>query len=148
MEYLRLTLYSSRNDTDLVLAPQLRGRFRKTKNKGSVARETNSEGCSVTIKAVIAMMEHETNTFSPVPTPIERFGGNPLPSGEDLIQRYKGTGTGLGGFLDVAVEEGMEIVAPVAGNASPSGYVEKAAYETMSDAICEAVAQGVRCLLS
>lgn len=96
----------------------------------------------MTLRAVIAMMEHETNTFSPVPTPIERFGGNPLPSGQALIDGYKGTGTGLGAFLDVALEEGMEIVAPVAGNAAPSGYVSKSAYETMSDAICDAVAQG------
>lgn len=93
----------------------------------------------MTIKAVIAMMEHETNTFSPVPTPLERFGPS---SGEEMVRRFKGTGTGLGAFLDVATEEGMEIVAPVAGNAAPSGYVEKAAYEAMSDAICEAVAEG------
>lgn len=96
----------------------------------------------MTLRAVIAMMEHETNTFSPVPTPLERFGGNPLPSGQALIDGYKGTGTGLGAFLDVALEEGMEIVAPVAGNAAPSGYVSKSAYETMSDAICDAVAEG------
>ena len=26
------------------------------------------------MRLLIAMMEHETNTFSPVPTPLERFG--------------------------------------------------------------------------
>ena len=32
------------------------------------------------MRVVIAMMKHETNTFSPVPTPIERFArGYPLP---------------------------------------------------------------------
>ncbi|MEM2961130.1 MAG: M81 family metallopeptidase, partial [Candidatus Bathyarchaeia archaeon] len=26
------------------------------------------------MRFIIAMMKHETNTFSPVPTPLERFG--------------------------------------------------------------------------
>lgn len=95
----------------------------------------------MTFKAVIAMMEHETNTFSPVPTPLSRFG-SPEPARGEAVMRFKGTGTGLGAFLDVAVEEGMEIVTPIAANASPSGYVEASAYAQMCDAICEAVAAG------
>lgn len=93
------------------------------------------------LRAVIAMMEHETNTFSPVPTPLSRFG-HPQPARGEDVMRFKGTGTGLGAFLDVAVEEGMEIVTPIAANASPSGYVEASAYAAMCDAICEAVAEG------
>ncbi|HWZ68601.1 MAG TPA: M81 family metallopeptidase [Stellaceae bacterium] len=27
------------------------------------------------MRLLIAMMKHETNTFSPVPTPLARFGG-------------------------------------------------------------------------
>ena len=39
------------------------------------------------MRVVIAMMKHETNTFSPVPTPIERFArGYPLPPrGEEAL---------------------------------------------------------------
>lgn len=93
----------------------------------------------MTVRAVIAMMEHETNTFSPVPTPLQRFGPK---YGDDVVTTYKGKGLGLGAFLDVAVEEGMEIVTPIAANAAPSGYVHKSAYEEMCDAICDAVAKG------
>ena len=69
------------------------------------------------------MMEHETNTFSPVPTPYERFGrgGFGVPTGPEVVERFAGTGTGIGAFLDVAAEHGMEIVSPVAANAAPSG---------------------------
>jgi microcystin degradation protein MlrC len=91
------------------------------------------------IRAVIAMMEHETNTFSPVPTPLERFGPK---YGDDAIKIYKGTGLGFGAFLDVAIEEGMEIEVPIAANAAPSGYVQTLAYESMCDAICDAVSRG------
>ncbi len=90
------------------------------------------------------MMEHETNTFSPVPTPLERFGrgGFGVPTGGEVYERFRGTGTGLGGLLDAADEAGYEIVTAVAGNAAPSGPVEVGAYAFMSDAICDAVAEG------
>jgi len=93
----------------------------------------------MTLRAVVAMMEHETNTFSPVPTPLDRF--NPV-TGPDVMKRFKGTGLGLGAFLDIAVEAGMEVTTPIAGNAAPSGHVQKAAYDAMCDAICEAVEAG------
>jgi microcystin degradation protein MlrC len=96
----------------------------------------------MTLRVVVAMMEHETNTFSPVLTPLERFGSPDVPLGKEVYRRFKGTGTGIGAFLDVADAEGMEIVTPIAGNAAPSGYVEAGAYKTMCDAICDAIAAG------
>jgi len=91
------------------------------------------------MRLLIAMMKHETNTFSPVPTPLARFG--PL-YGEAAIRAYRGTGTGLGAYLDLAEREGAEIVLPIAAGASPSGPVEHAAYVHITDAICEAAACG------
>lgn len=96
----------------------------------------------MTLRAVVAMMEHETNTFSPVPTPLSRFGSPDVPTGKDVYKLFKGTGTGLGAFLDVADEAGMEMVTPIAGNAAPSGKVDAAAYTAMCDAICAAVEAG------
>ena len=63
------------------------------------------------LKLVLAMMMHETNTFSPVPTPLASF--RPL-QGEAAIAEFKDTNTQLGGFLDVAQRAGAEIVLPVA----------------------------------
>jgi microcystin degradation protein MlrC len=96
----------------------------------------------VKLRAVVAMMEHETNTFSPVPTPLQRFGSPDVPRGSEVYRLFKGTGTGIGGLLDVADEVGMEIVTPIAGNAAPSGPVEADAYAVMCDAICEAIGRG------
>jgi microcystin degradation protein MlrC len=91
------------------------------------------------MRLLIAMIKHETNTFSPVPTPLARFG--PL-YGEAAVRAYRGTGTGLGAYLDLAEREGAEIVLPIAAGASPSGPVEAAAYAHITDAICEAAARG------
>jgi len=88
-------------------------------------------------KILVAMMMHETNTFSPVPTPLTSF--RPL-SGPAAVQEFQDTNTQLGGFLHVAKETGAEIVVPLAAGAHPSGYVERAAYEDM----CEAIVGGIR----
>ena len=95
-------------------------------------------------KAVIAMMKHETNTFSPVPTPIERFArGFPLPPrGRDAYDAFKGIGSAMAAYIDLAEREGWEIVTPIAAQASPSAPVQDSAYQEMTDAICEAVADG------
>src|SRR5438105_15647491 len=95
------------------------------------------------MRLLIAMMKHETNTFSPVPTPLARFGHGPGPLyGEAAIQAYRGTGSGLGAYLDIAKRERAEIVLPIAAGAPPSRPVEDAAYEHMAGMICEAVAKG------
>ncbi len=91
------------------------------------------------LKLVLAMMMHETNTFSPVPTELASF--RPL-QGEAAVAEFEDTNTQLGGFLHVAQQAGAEIVLPVAGGAHPSGYVERAAYEDMSEAIVGAVRGG------
>jgi microcystin degradation protein MlrC len=96
------------------------------------------------VRIVIAMMKHETNTFSPVTTPIGRFArGASLPQrGRAALSAYKGTGTAMAAFIDIAEREGWEIVVPIAASATPSAPVEEAAYRIMTDAICEAVAAG------
>jgi microcystin degradation protein MlrC len=95
------------------------------------------------MRLLIAMMKHETNTFSPVPTPLARFGHGPGPLyGEAAARAYRGTGTGLGAYLDLAQREGAEIVLPIAAGAPPSGPVEDAAYTEITDCICAAVERG------
>ena len=64
------------------------------------------------MRVVIAMMKHETNTFSPVPTPIERFArGYPLPPrGAEALKAFKGTGSAMAAFIDICEREGWEML--------------------------------------
>jgi len=95
------------------------------------------------MRLLIAMMKHETNTFSPVPTPLARFGHGPGPLyGDAAIRAYRGTGSGLGAYLDLAEREGAEVVLPIAAGAPPSRPVEDAAFEHIAGMICDAVKQG------
>src|SRR5690606_35425088 len=104
-----------------------------------------------TMRVVIAMMQHETNTFSTVPTPLARFSrGNvePVPmEGQAAIAAFRGTGTALGAFIELAEAEGHEMVVPIAASAWPSGPVKDAAYAYMTDRICDAVAKGCDAIL-
>jgi microcystin degradation protein MlrC len=86
------------------------------------------------VRIVIAQLKHETNTFSPVPTPLARFShGQAAPyEGEAIRAAFTGTGTAIGAFLELAARAGAETVLPIAGNAAPSGPVERAAYEYMA----------------
>jgi microcystin degradation protein MlrC len=94
------------------------------------------------MRLVIAMMMHETNTFSPVPTGWARFEARGAYGGEEARRAFKGTNTGIGAFLDLAEQAGAETVIPIAAQAAPSRPVERKAYEQMTDAIAEAVAKG------
>jgi microcystin degradation protein MlrC len=94
------------------------------------------------MKYVIAMMKHETNTFSPVPTPFESFVSNAAHYGEDAYNAFKGTNTPMAAFLDLAEKEGAEIVTPIAAETWPSGKVHAEAYQRITDAICDAITNG------
>ncbi len=101
------------------------------------------------MKLVIAQMKHETNTFSPVPTPLSRFatGGGDPPEGDAARAAYKGTGAAIAAFIDLADSAGAEVVIPIAANAWPSGPVEDAAFEHIAGRICDAVAKGCDAVL-
>lgn len=101
------------------------------------------------MKLVLAQMKHETNTFSPVPTPLARFAhGRPRPpEGREAYEDFKGTGTALGAFIDAAEAAGAEIVLPIAAQAWPSGRVDQAAFEYVSGRIVDAVKQGCDAVL-
>ena len=98
------------------------------------------------MRTVVALMRHETNTFSPLPTPLEDFDrrgptGEPV-TGEAAVETYRGTNSPAAAFLDLADESGIEVDFAIAANASPSGPVTRDAYETIADIIVAAVEKG------
>lgn len=89
------------------------------------------------MKIGIAMMSHETNTFSPVITDLDRFsGGHGVPlRGDVALQTYRGTASCLGGYIEVAEAQNVTIEMGIAASAPPSGPVEDEAFAYMCDAI-------------
>ena len=87
------------------------------------------------MKILIARLNHETNTFSPVPTPIAAFS----PAyGEEAYRANKGMRTAMAAFIDLAEGLGATLVTPVSAMANPSGPVHAAAYDELTRRIVEA----------
>ena len=100
------------------------------------------------MKLVIAQMKHETNTFSPVPTPLARFGvGGDPPEGAAAVAAYRGTGAALAAFIELSEQAGATYEVPIAAAAWPSGPVDDAAFEHICGRICAAVARGCDAVL-
>lgn len=100
------------------------------------------------MKLVLAMMKHETNTFSPIITDWARFEAWGLYTGQAAIEAYAKTNMPLGVYLNLARAYGAEVVLPMAAEAMPGGLVTADAYDRLTAPILEAVRQGCDgCLL-
>ena len=97
-------------------------------------------------KFVTAVVKHETNTFSPLPTPLAafgRYGGESGPiAGDAAIAAYRGTRTPVGAFIDIAAEQGAELAFPIAANATPSGCPADELVEHAAQQILKSVTDG------
>ena len=94
------------------------------------------------MRIVIAMMKHETNTFSPIVTDWQRFEDWGAYTGPDVAAAYGDTRMAVAAYLKLAREIDAEVVTPLAAEAMPSGRVVEAAYEYMSGLICDAIKAG------
>jgi microcystin degradation protein MlrC len=102
------------------------------------------------MKIVIARLNHETNSFSPVPTPLVAFGagdGIGPRYGRDASEATRGARVGMSAMIAAAQARGCEIVTPLDATANPSGPVDAAAYTHLVKTIVDAVAQGCDAVL-
>ncbi|OLL31423.1 microcystin degradation protein MlrC [Burkholderia sp. SRS-W-2-2016] len=90
------------------------------------------------MKILIARMNHETNTFSPVETPLAAFGRNGPSYGRDAFIDNHRMRTAMAAFIDAAERAQADIVTPISASANPSGPVDAAAYDAICDAIVAA----------
>ena len=103
------------------------------------------------MKFVVAMFQHETNTFSSLKTPLEAFatpaGFTDPPSGEQAIEAYGKADFAFAAMLDAALERGYEVVVPVVAYAEPSSFVLDSAFNEVASRICAAVSEGCDAVL-
>ena len=81
------------------------------------------------MRIFLAMVSHETNTFSNVPTDRAQFEAHDLRYGGEIVETFRGTGTCLGGMIAAADRLGATLVPSVAASASPAGRVTRDIYE-------------------
>ena len=74
-------------------------------------------------------INHETNTFSPIPADTRRFRDMRYDRGQAMLDRHRGTRTVYGGFIDAAEELGIELAPTIHSFAMPSGAVTRDEFE-------------------
>ncbi|MBI1314812.1 hypothetical protein GC176_26250 [bacterium] len=94
------------------------------------------------MRIAIGGISHETSSFAPGRTTIADFvSGFGLFRGQEVIDRFRGSNTCTGGFLDGANEHGYEPVPLLWAFAYPSGLIERADYEALKGELLHRLAQ-------
>ncbi|MFB6299793.1 MAG: M81 family metallopeptidase [Halobacteriales archaeon] len=77
---------------------------------------------------LVGSFSHETNTFSAMRADRAAFQERDEYFGEEVTEHYRGTNTAVGGVIDVAEREEVELLQTVAASATPSDVVTEEAY--------------------
>ncbi len=81
-------------------------------------------------------MSHETSTFSTVKTTLKDFDPH---YDQELIHFYKGTRSGIGGFIDVLEKHGAEIIPTIGASATPAGPIANKDYHKIVNTIIKVI---------
>ncbi len=74
-------------------------------------------------RVILAGFYHETNGFSRARTDLDLFRAYQFVEGAEVIERYRGTGTEIGGMIAAAAAEGIELVPTLFASAVPAGMI-------------------------
>jgi len=86
------------------------------------------------LRVLLAAIRHETNSFSPLPTPFEAFfpEGKPV-TGDAVLAAHEGARTAFGGLIAGARAAGAELVLPLFADALPSAPASPATLDRLID---------------
>lgn len=89
---------------------------------------------------LMANFHHETNTFSPVLTGFEEYKSRAYALGEDVIGKYRGTRSEVGGFIDRLADcADVNLIGVIMADAQPSGPVTADFYRHVEDEMLKAI---------
>ncbi len=92
------------------------------------------------MRIVTGGISHETSTFTPVRTTLEsakeRFG---YLHGTEILAKFRGANTPLGGFIEGAEAHGFELIPTAFWEAHPGGPLPRDAFDAILDALLEGI---------
>lgn len=84
-------------------------------------------------RVAIGMISHETNVFSPIPTPLQAWKDRGLVLGQEIIRYYRGTKSAIGAYIEVAEREGWELIPTIVAMAMPSAPTDGQTYAWLKE---------------
>lgn len=107
--------------------------------------------CFSPMKLLIALIRHETNTFSPQLTTLKDFQRGTAADGpaygEEAIQACRNTNSAAAAYLELADELDAEVEFAIVANAVPSGTVTREAFEHIVETVVNAARKGCDAVL-
>ncbi|HSR12334.1 MAG TPA: M81 family metallopeptidase [Thermodesulfobacteriota bacterium] len=93
-------------------------------------------------RVLSAEINHETNTFSILPTTLERYKARRYYRGPEIQTAFAGTRSEMGAHLDAAKRYGWELVQPIAAAATPGGRTPAKDWAHLKTAVTDACTEG------
>ncbi len=90
-------------------------------------------------RVLSAVIMHETNTFSRVKTDMAAFRRRTFYLDNEIPQAFRGTRSAFGATFEAADKHGWTLIHPIFASANPSGLVTNEAFETMTQAVLDAI---------
>lgn len=96
------------------------------------------------MRIAIGGISHETSTFVATPTTRGEFEtGFGLYRGQELMDRFRGSNTCTGGFIDAAHRQGVELVPLLWTFAYPGGLIPQLDYTTLKNELLDQLEQAM-----
>jgi microcystin degradation protein MlrC len=89
------------------------------------------------MRVAIGVIAHESSTFVLTQTTLADFAQHGVTTGTALLDKYAGTKTPIGGFIDAGRDLAFEVVPTLAASATPGGVVSADATRTLVDGLVE-----------
>jgi microcystin degradation protein MlrC len=100
------------------------------------------------VKVIVAGIGKETNSFSPIPSPLSRFGAKPGPFyGEEALNRFKDTRGAFAALVQAARSWGAEIEVPIVASCTTGAPVADADFEAIMAPVIDSVRKGCDAIL-
>ncbi len=96
----------------------------------------------MTRRILSAEINHETNTFSILPTTLNSYKARRYLRGEEIREAMRGTNTEMGAHIDAAQRYGWELIQPIAAQATPAGKTTAETWSALSGAVLQACRKG------
>lgn len=91
------------------------------------------------MRIAVAGFMHESNTFAPLPTDLQRFRDGSLTYGDAVIPVWQDAHHEVGGFIAGAAKYGYELVPVAMAWATPAGPVSDEFFDHFTDALATGV---------
>ncbi len=96
------------------------------------------------MRVAIGGISHESSTFSTVPTTLGDFELRSLAVGGDLLDRFTGTKTPVGGFIDAARDADYSVVPTMFASATPGGPVTAEATRVLTKKLVDGLQSALK----